>query len=499
LAGKAAPSGNEGLNMRCRLDELLPWVVCPAIEVGGLCDVSHAVRPGEVFIALSGTRCHGAEFVREAQTRGAVAIVYDPAETALPPALSLPAIAVPRLKERLGEIAARFYGFPTREMEVIGVTGTNGKTSCSVFLAQALGGGVMGTLGWGRLEALYPTFHTTAPALETQKRLATLKRLGIQRLAMEVSSHALAQGRVNGVEFSLALWTNLSRDHLDYHGSFEAYLKAKRKLFSWSSLKAAVLNLDDPAWPNFLEAVASEVRVVGFSTRELSSSPVPYVAASRVRYHPKGMEYTALWGKQRAEVKVPLLGEANLANVQAVLACLLARGEELEAAAKVLAALTPVPGRMECFRAPGRPLVVVDYAHTPAALELALRSLRRFCRGRLWVVFGCGGERDRGKRPLMGGIAERLADRVILTDDNPRGESPAAIIADIRAGMKSCPPVLHERREAIAAALTSASPEDIVLVAGKGHEDYQEIQGERLPFSDRALVAELLQEGKACD
>ncbi len=484
--------------MRCRLDSLLPGVACPSLEVLGLCDVSHAVRPGEAFIALSGTRRHGAEFVREAETRGAVAIVYDPAETALPSKLSIPAVAVPKLRERLGEIAARFYGFPAREMEVIGITGTNGKTSCSLFLAQALGGGVMGTLGWGRLEALCPTSHTTAPALETQKRLATLKRLGIKVVAMEVSSHALDQGRVIGVEFSLALWTNLSRDHLDYHGSLEAYLQAKRRLFSWPSLKAAVLNLDDPAWPSFLKEVAPGVKVVGFSARELNSSPVPYVAASQVRYHDRGIEFTALWGKQQAEVKIPLLGEANLANVQAVLACMLARGEELKAAAKALINLKPVPGRMECFRAEGRPLVVVDYAHTPAALELALSSLRRFCRGRLWVVFGCGGERDRGKRPLMGKIAERFADRVILTDDNPRGESPESILADIRAGMGSCPQVIRERGKAIATAIESAALEDMVLVAGKGHEDYQEIQGERLPFSDRALVAELMQEGKVC-
>lgn len=481
-----------------RLAELLPWVSCPPLEVGGLCDDSTVVRPGDVFLALGGTRRHGAEFVWEAQARGAVAVVYDPAEVGLAGGLAIPAVAVPRLRERLGEIAAHFYDHPSREMEIIGVTGTNGKTSCSLFLAQALEGGVIGTLGWGLLPALQPTAHTTAPALETQRRLAALRAQGTGTVAMEVSSHALDQARVHRVDFALAVWTNLSRDHLDYHGSMEAYLKAKLRLFAWPTLKAAVLNLDDPLWPHFHQATAAGVTVVGYGKGRREAVPFPYVAAAEVRYCIDGIRFDAVWGKKRIAVRVPLFGECNLANALAVLATLLVRGEELGEAVKRLGALNPVPGRMECFRLPERPLVVVDYAHTPAALELALGSLRRHSRGRLWVVFGCGGERDRGKRPLMGGIAERLADRVILTDDNPRGEPGEQIIADICAGMKSTPLIIRDRREAIAAALAAAKAEDVVLVAGKGHEDYQEIQGVRRPFSDRVVVAELLQEVKVC-
>ncbi len=487
-----------GVNMDRRLSELLPWVPCPPLKVAGLCDASDAARPGDVFLALAGTRCHGAEFALEAQARGAVAVVYDPEGASLPAALTIPTIAVPQLKERLGEIAARFYGHPSQEMEVIGVTGTNGKTSCSLFLAQALAEGVVGTLGWGRPGALQPTAHTTAPAIETQKRLAILRAQGVRTVAMEVSSHALDQGRVNGVDFALALWTNLSRDHLDYHGSMEAYLDAKLRLFAWPSLTAAVLNLDDKAFPRFHAAIPAGVKVVGYSTSRPKSVPFPYVTAAEVRYYLGGIEFTALWGKRRAQVKVPLLGEFNLANTLAVLAALLARGEGLDAAVRRLGAIEPVPGRMECFRAPARPQVVVDYAHTPAALELALRCLRRHTCGRLWVVFGCGGERDRGKRPLMGKIAERLADRVILTDDNPRGELPEQILADIRAGMVSTPIVIRDRSEAIAAALAAASAEDLVLVAGKGHESWQEIAGSKRPFCDRTVVANILREVPVC-
>lgn len=488
--------------MERRLSDLLPWVPCPPLKVAGLCDASAAVHPGDVFLALAGTRCHGSEFALEAQARGAVAIVYDPEGVSVPAGLTVPTIAVPQLRERLGEIAARFYDHPSRAMEVIGITGTNGKTSCSLFLAQALEGGVMGTLGWGRPGALRPTAHTTAPAIETQKRLAILRAQGIRTVTMEASSHALDQGRVNGIAYALALWTNLSRDHLDYHGTLEAYLNAKRKLFSWPTLKAAVLNVDDPLWPRFHQALAPHVAVIGYTMGgrpgTKTHAPFPYIAAAQARYSPGGIEFEAVWGKERIPVRVPLLGEFNLANTLAVLAALLARGLTLSEATQRLMLLRPVPGRMECFRAEGQPLVVVDYAHTPAALELALRALRRHCRGQLWVVFGCGGERDRGKRPLMGEIAERLAERVILTDDNPRGEPGDQIIAEIRAGMVSTPLVIRDRGEAIAAALANASAEDIVLVAGKGHESWQEISGIKRPFCDRTMVANLLREVSVC-
>ncbi|XSG84527.1 MAG: UDP-N-acetylmuramoyl-L-alanyl-D-glutamate--2,6-diaminopimelate ligase [Methylohalobius sp. ZOD2] len=488
-----------GMPGRVLLQELIPDVPCPpGLRVSGLSDSGSSVRRGEAYLAPAGVRRHGIEFALEAQDRGAVAVVFEPEGARLPDGLTIPALAVPRLTERLGEIAARFYGHPSRAMEVIGITGTNGKTSCSFFLAQALGGAVLGTLGWGSPAALQATRHTTAPALENQKRLAALRARGIRSVAMEVSSHALDQGRVNGIDFDLALWTNLSRDHLDYHGTPDAYADAKIKLLSRPKLKAAILNLDDPAWPAFHRGVGPGVRIYGFSAFPGKDTPFPRLVADAVCYRAAGMEFQVTWKNERMPVQVPLLGEFNLANVLAVLMVLLARGVVLAEAVRLLANLEPVPGRMECFRSPARPLAVVDYAHTPAALELALRSLRRHCRGRLWVVFGCGGQRDRGKRPQMGRVAEGLADRVILSDDNPRAEDGDRIVAEIMAGMTTHPRVVRDRGEAIATAIASADVDDIVLVAGKGHESWQEIGGERRAFCDRTVVAELLGEAPVC-
>jgi len=473
-----------------RLADLLPEASWADLEIQGLADRADRVRPGEAFIALAGRRRHGLAFAPEAERRGAAVVLYEPGAADVP-ALTIPAVAVAGLSERVAELAARFYGHPSRALEVIGITGTNGKTSCSFYLAQALDGAVVGTLGWGRWPDLRPTDHTTAPAVATQRRLAALRDAGVTTVAMEVSSHALDQGRVDRVAFDIALWTNLTRDHLDYHRTLAAYRDAKRKLFAFPGLEIAVINLDDPAWIDFYRATGAQVWGYAWHSRE--PAPFPVLRAEAVRFLPGGIEFTASLDRQRVAVRVPLLGEGNLINVLAVLTVLRARGLDLAEAAQRLTRLRPVPGRMECFSVPGRPRVVVDYAHTPAALEMALRSLRRHCRGRLWLVFGCGGERDRGKRPQMGRIAERWADRVIVTDDNPRGEDGDAIVREIVAGMRRSPSVLRDRAAAIATAVRSAAPEDVVLVAGKGHETWQEVQGRRRPFSDRDVIAKLLE------
>ncbi len=472
-----------------RLCDLLPECELRD-EVTGLSDDSARVRGGNLFFALAGSRRHGLDFSPQAQDNGAVALVYDPKEGTPPEGLVIPCIAVEGLAARMSGIAARFYGHPSRRLEVIGITGTNGKTSCSVFLAQILDGAVSGTLGWGRWPRLEPTVHTTAPAIETQRRLHALALRGIETLAMEVSSHALDQGRVNAVDFDLALWTNLSRDHLDYHGSMEAYAASKRKLLLWPGLKAVVLNLDDPRWERFAQGIRAPL--FGFGWRQGGQVAFPYLAAGGIRFLPDCIEFQVRLGKARERVRLPLLGECNLANALAVMTVLVARGADLAAAAAAVSTLRPVPGRMERFQRPGRPLVVVDYAHTPAALETALRSLRRHVNGRLWLVFGCGGDRDRGKRPQMGQVAEKLADRIIVTDDNPRGEDPVAIAGDIVAGMGHPPEVIHDRALAVETAIGSANANDIVLVAGKGHEAYQEAAGERSALCDRDLVAALL-------
>lgn len=486
--------------MKAALKDLLQGLAeChEELPVTGLTDDSRAVAPGSLFAALVGGQHDGMRFAREAQIKGAAAIVYDPQQGSRPEGLSIPAVPVPGLREKLGIIADRFYGQPSQHLEIVGITGTNGKTSCSFFLAQTIGSSaVMGTLGWGRLGDLKPSHHTTAPALEVQRRLAHLLKQGVRTVTMEVSSHALAQGRVNGVRFDIALWTNLSRDHLDYHGSLEAYAAAKQKLLMVPGLKGAVLNLDDPAVAGVCSSLPSSVSALGFSCTG-NRSEIPTVQASAIDYLPEGLAFTAHFGNERAKVEVPLLGDFNLANVLAVMAVLKLRGLSLEAAADRISLLQPVPGRMESFGGKGRPRIVIDYAHTPAALETALKSLRRHCHCRLWVVFGCGGDRDRGKRPQMGSVAERWADRVILTDDNPRSEDGERIINAIVKGMNGPATVIRNRSEAICHAFDQAQEDDVILVAGKGHETIQEIDGCRLPYSDLEVVRQLLGERAAC-
>lgn len=460
----------------------------PDLEVTGVSLDSRRVREGDLFLAYPGSRLDGRAFLDEAAARGAAAAAFE-SDGFDPGGLRLPAVPVAGLAGRLSEIGARFYGHASRELYVIGVTGTNGKTSCVHFLAQCLERlgarpRMIGTLGSGdvRRPLVDQTRSLTTPdPLDLQRLLRQFADDGATHVVMEASSHALKQGRVAAVEFDAAVFTNLSRDHLDYHDDIDDYAASKKSLFEVRSLRFAVVNADDPVGRWIMEEAA--VPVIGFGEAGA-------IRAAHAEVGESGLSMTITAGEERLAVAVALVGRVNVANVLAVAAVLLEMAYQPAAVETALNRLTPVPGRMELFRSPrAGPTAVVDYAHTPDALERALQSVREHCRGELWCVFGCGGDRDRGKRPQMGRIAEAGADRVIVTNDNPRSEPPAKIAADILAGMGGEPRVVLDRRQAIAEALEAARPGDWVLVAGKGHETSQIIGGSINPFDDREVVA----------
>jgi UDP-N-acetylmuramoyl-L-alanyl-D-glutamate--2,6-diaminopimelate ligase len=403
------------------------------------------------------------------------------------------------LSEHAGIIAGRFFGLPSEHLTVAGITGTNGKTTCAWLLAQALGfcrrpAAYIGTLGFGLPGHLTPTVHTTSDAVSVQRQLATLRALGAECVCMEVSSHALDQARVVGVHFNTAAFTNLTRDHLDYHGSMAAYGAAKARLFAWPGLASRVINIDDPFGAALAAAASPAPLIVTTRTAGPGARPpqARYVRAARATPDTAGLVIgvESSWGA--AELAVRLMGEFNVDNVLTVLAVLFAWGIPFADALRALARCRPASGRMEMFGGRGlTPLAIVDYAHTPDALAKALRAARAHCPGALRVVFGCGGDRDAGKRPLMGAIAAELADDIILTDDNPRTESPAAIVAAIVAGVAARTPLVveHDRALAIRLGLQRSSAEDVVLIAGKGHEDYQIVGTLRRPFRDQDVVS----------
>ncbi len=452
---------------------------------------SRRVRAGTLFFAVPGESGDGRNFIADAIARGAAAVVYEPEGYAPPPDITVPTFSVVNLKRRIGAIAERFYGAPSRQLFVVGVTGTNGKTTCTQLLSRALAGvgrrcAVIGTLGNGFPDALQAGTHTTPDAVRVHALMAEFRAAGASHVSMEVSSHALDQGRVDGIAFDGVVFTNLTRDHLDYHGDMEDYGRAKARLFDWPDLRFAVINVDDPFGRALRERVAGRVKVWSFGLR------AGEVRATDIRPLPDGFDLRIETPLGAATIRTALLGRFNVENLLAVLATLLACDVPLNDALVQLRAATPVPGRLERFRGANTATVVVDYAHTPDALEQALLALREHAPGRLWCVFGCGGDRDRGKRPLMGAIAERLADTVVLTDDNPRHELPEQIIADIIAGMQAQPRVVRDRAQAIRTVVGEARAGEIVLLAGKGHEDYQQIGDTRVPFSDRDIVRDLL-------
>ncbi len=479
---------------RLPLSELLEGIV--AIEpdrdvpIGGIALDSREVEPGDVFFAYPGTARHGRDYVYQAIDNGAVAVIYEPGVDAFPE-LGVACYPLSNLQRRVGVIADRFYGHPSRYLRVVGVTGTNGKTTCTHILMQALEYlgercGFIGTLGIGFKEELCPGRHTTPDPIRLHRSLRRFLDLGASYVCMEVSSHAMDQGRAEGVAFDVALFTNLSHDHLDYHQDMAAYGGSKAQLFDCVSLEIAVLN-DDDAFSAVLRERTKARTVIGYGMKSGD------VFAESITPGDNGLDLVVNSRGLRFSVSSSLLGRVNALNLLAATTVLLAQGWDGGDVASAMERLRPVPGRMELFRALERlPAVVVDYAHTPDALANALRSIREHCHRRLWVVFGCGGDRDRGKRPLMGQVAEQLADVVVLTDDNPRSERPQAIVSEIVAGMDSSPTVIHDRAEAIQWAIRHAGAEDWVVVAGKGHETTQQLNDREIPLSDRDIVTQTL-------
>lgn len=461
---------------------------------------SRQVVPGALFLACQGRSQHGLRFVADALARGARAVLYESGpgvgEVDPPGAVALP---VPELTRWVGLLAARFFGAPSQSLHVAGITGTNGKTTCAWLLAQALThcgrpAAYLGTLGFGVPPALAPTAHTTPDAVSVQRLLAAARDSGAGWLSMEVSSHAIDQERIAAVRFETAAFTNLTRDHLDYHGTMEAYGAAKARLLSWPALEHRIINIDDPAGRQLAQQPAPARLIVTTLSSGAPSGELPraqWVRAAAVARAAGGLaiEIDSSWGSRTLTVR--LIGGFNVENVLTVLALLLAWDIPLEEAVAALARCEAACGRMEMLGGSGPlPLAVVDYAHTPDALAKALRATREHCTGSLRVVFGCGGDRDPGKRALMGRIAALLADEVTLTDDNPRTENPGRIIAQILEGIAhpARARIEHDREQAIRSALARARPGDAVLIAGKGHESYQ-IQGStRRPFSDQAVV-----------
>ncbi|MDE2346385.1 MAG: UDP-N-acetylmuramoyl-L-alanyl-D-glutamate--2,6-diaminopimelate ligase [Gammaproteobacteria bacterium] len=469
----------------------------------GLTLDSRRIRSGYLFLACRGQQHHGLEFMMEARRRGAVAVAYDPdgAVEYLASLRDFPAYAVRDLQQHAGPMAARFYADPSAAQTVIAVTGTNGKTSVSQIVAQALTGlgtpcGVLGTLGYGVFGDLEIPSHTTPDAVSVQGWLARFRDRGVQHVSMEASSHALDQGRLSGVHVAVAVFTNLTRDHLDYHPDMQSYGAAKRRLFGMPGLKHAVVNLDDDFGRQLPAGLSQAIGCTGYTLEPGRVFAGKLLRATHVSLHAGGTRFDVEGSFGTGHVQSRLLGAFNVGNLLAVLGVLLALEVPFGQALRVIENAQTVPGRMECFGGGGRPLVVVDYAHTPDALEKALQVSRAHCRGLLSCVFGCGGERDRGKRAQMGAIAARLADKIILTDDNPRHENGDAIIREILAGIGAFGGVQiqRDRARAVRQAVESAAAGDVVLVAGKGHETYQVVGDEQLAYSDRETVAGLLRQ-----
>ncbi|QIW15577.1 UDP-N-acetylmuramoyl-L-alanyl-D-glutamate--2,6-diaminopimelate ligase [Pasteurellaceae bacterium RH1A] len=496
-----------------RLLPLLPelavwsWQKLPALNKMTL--DSRAVEKGDVFIALKGHNVDGRTFIPKALEQGASLILAEADEGQVEAEFlagyekynldpNAPIVAsVPHLHQILSELAGLFYGQPAEKLTLVGITGTNGKTTTAQLLAQwhnLLGGksAVMGTIGNGLYGQVTEAVNTTGSAVEIQANLASFVEQGADFCAMEVSSHGLAQYRAEALDFDVAIFTNLSRDHLDYHKTMEEYAQAKFRLFSELKAKAQVINADDETGHQWLSQLPNAIAV---STKpDYEPTNEKWLKATEVKFTLQGatIAFDSSWGK--GELKSRLIGAFNVSNLLTALAGLLALGVDLQKLVETAPLLSGVCGRMECITADDKPMVIVDYAHTPDALEKALEAARLHCEGELWCIFGCGGDRDRGKRPLMAQVAEKLADKVIATDDNPRTEEPSAIMADILAGFAKpeAVKVVHIREYAIEEAIKQAQAKDVILIAGKGHEDYQIIGTKKYHFSDQEVAKKYL-------
>jgi len=459
---------------------------------------SRRIEPGVAFAAYPGTHADGRKFVPDAIARGATAVLWESSGFAWDRDWQVPHVPVEGLQQRLGAIADFIYGSPSQALWMIGVTGTNGKTSCAHWIAHALDGcgrraAILGTLGNGLIGGLAPATHTTPDAPALHELLQQFKAAGAKAVAMEVSSHGLDQGRVGGIKFDVALFTNLTRDHLDYHQTMAAYGQAKAKLFTWPGLRTAVVNADDPFGQSLIDA--ARTRGARLLTYGLAAADI---AATEIRATANGitLAVNTPWGK--TELASSMVGTFNAQNLLGVLGVMLASDVPIDVATAAMSRLQPPAGRMQRMGGNDRPLVIVDYAHTPDALEKVLTALRPAVADfrELICVFGCGGDRDAGKRPQMGHVAARFADRIVVTSDNPRSEDPAAIANAVARGVRDEGnrrwTIEVDRGQAIRNAIGAAKAGDVVLVAGKGHETYQERDGVRTPFSDADVAAAAL-------
>lgn len=454
----------------------------------GVADDSRQVEPGDLFLAYPGDLADGRRYISDAIQRGALAVLWQPGENfAWNSALTVSNLAVDSLRALAGPLAHAVYGHPSEGLSLIAITGTNGKTTISQCIAQAYPKpcAVIGTLGAGFPEALVETGFTTPEATTLMRYLARFRQQKAAACALEASSIGIEEGRMNGARVDVAVFTNFTRDHLDYHGSMEAYAAAKEKLFTWPRLRTAVINLDDALGLKLMRET-SAMRVLGYGIGDAKRDFPALVRADNLIDTPFGQRFTLVLPNGRATVDSALVGRYNVSNLLAVAAVLHDAGVPPGEVARRLSELTPPPGRMERVGGQGEPLVVIDYCHTPDALDNALSALRDVATqrgGRLGVVFGCGGDRDKGKRAQMGALAAAKADRALVTSDNPRSEAPQAIIDDIVSGMSQAE-VEPDRASAIRRAIVEADARDVILLAGKGHESYQEIAEIRHPFSD---------------
>jgi len=483
----------EHLPTKPNLAELLQGIAdAPPLPLNDIASDSRALKPGDLFLACGGERGHGLDYAADAVTAGVAAIAWDSATAEAPTSeLGVPMIAVPGLSQHLGELANRFYAHPSAAMRVVGITGTNGKTTVAWLIAQCferLGRtcGYVGTLGSGIGAVENAECLTTPDTVALHRQIAQFRDATAECAAIEVSSHALAQDRVAGIAFDTVLFTNLSRDHLDYHGNMQSYAAAKARLFLDCNAKHRIINLDSDFGMQLAGQCGQDVVTVSTNfDRVANGRPFVFVRSVVANGNGSQVRISSCWGD--GDFELPMPGDFNVANAVIVLALLLQHGVPMQQACDVLATVSAPPGRMQRVVAAGKlPAVFIDYAHTPAAIDVALRALRAHCKGSLWCVFGCGGDRDAGKRPQMGKIAEHRANRLVVTSDNPRSEKPTEIIAQIVAGLErpNRVTVLEDRAAAIAWAIREARTDDVVLIAGKGHESYQLLGGQRLNFSD---------------
>ena len=481
------------MNPPKKLNDLLKGLTAATADrdIAAIATDSRALTPQTLWLAARGISHHALDFYNPELHPAAIA--YEPPYEN-PPA---GAIACEQLGAHLGEIAARFYDHPARALKLIGVTGTDGKSSLVHFLAQATGGAMLGTIGYGKVDALEPASHTTPDPLRVQQYLARFRDAGIETVAMEVSSHALAQGRVAAVEYHIGVFTNLSRDHLDYHRDMEDYFLAKASLFA-RPLPVAVINIDDAHGRRLLDEnrVHPKTRVIAVSSQNHSHPRAALTLRARdIVLSPDGIAYTLETEAEQVAIQSGLLARFNVDNLLNTAACLLALGTPFAAIPAKLAALHGVPGRAERIGLGNGAAAIIDYAHTPAALANILQGVRAHVPGKLWCIYGCGGDRDRGKRPLMAQAAEQYADAVVITDDNPRTENPADIIADSLRGMghREKAWIKRPREEAIRFVLPQLEAGDAVVIAGKGHEDYQILGTTKHHYSDQETVRTWLQ------